>query len=323
MIKREKSGSGFNVQLQPEWPLHKSMVVLLRRLQSGLGANENGIFDDDDPEYLHDFRVAVRRTRSALAQIKNVFPASQTNKWKKKFKRLGRASNRLRDLDVYLLKKEDDRALLPERLKDELEGLFSELKVKRDLEFHNFLLLLKGDFYRRLKEDWNMFLLEQDQEKDIPRSGRISTMDGAHDILHRRWKRVLKKGKRIASDSPDEDLHSLRIECKKLRYSLEFFSSLFPGGEIRHLITRLKKLQDHLGIYNDIQMQKNELDHFIQTRAHQISDENFIRLSTAVERLIARLEEKKETGRASFDRVFKEFAGPENRECFNRLFEMR
>ncbi|MCJ7680591.1 MAG: CHAD domain-containing protein, partial [Candidatus Aminicenantes bacterium] len=72
-----------------------------------MSENENGILEDIDPEYLHKFRVSVRRTRSALTQIKKVFPPAQTKKWKKKFDKLGRASNRLRDLDVFLSKKEE------------------------------------------------------------------------------------------------------------------------------------------------------------------------------------------------------------------------
>ena len=46
-----------------------------RSLQT-LRINEDGVRKDLDSEFLHDFRVAVRRTRSALSQIKGVFPAA-------------------------------------------------------------------------------------------------------------------------------------------------------------------------------------------------------------------------------------------------------
>ena len=75
--------------------------------------NEAGIRADWDTEFLHDFRVAIRRTRSALSQIKGVLPVDAVEHFKDAFRELGRSTNRLRDLDVYLLEEETYRAMLP------------------------------------------------------------------------------------------------------------------------------------------------------------------------------------------------------------------
>jgi len=82
--------------------------------------NEVNIEKDLDTEFLHDFRVAIRRTRSALGQIKNVFPMRTTNRFKKDFAFVGELSNQLRDLDVYLLKEDTYKTMLPLVLQNDM-----------------------------------------------------------------------------------------------------------------------------------------------------------------------------------------------------------
>ena len=94
------------LKLEPETRSDLAVKKILTLLLKVIKQNENGIKADIDTEFLHDFRVAIRRTRSALTQVKGVFPQSITNKFKSDFSTLGRLTNRLRDLDVYLLKKE-------------------------------------------------------------------------------------------------------------------------------------------------------------------------------------------------------------------------
>ncbi len=86
-------------------------------------ANEEGIKADSDMEFLHDYRTAVRRTRSALSQIPDVFPPETTERYKEAFGLLGEQSNRLRDLDVYLLSEPEYRAMFPEAMRDHIAPL--------------------------------------------------------------------------------------------------------------------------------------------------------------------------------------------------------
>jgi CHAD domain-containing protein len=105
--------------------------IILRSLLQVMKTNEAYIEKDLDTEFLHDYRVAVRRTRSALGQIKNVFPKEPTLRFKKDFSFVGKLSNQLRDLDVYLLKKDAYKALLPSVLRDDIDPLFDYLSNKR------------------------------------------------------------------------------------------------------------------------------------------------------------------------------------------------
>ena len=70
-------------------------------------------------------------------------------------------------------------------------------------------------------------------------------------ILARQQKRAVKRG--LAARNRDEgELHCLRIALKKLRYTAEFFASLYPKKDVKRYIRKLRRLQEHLGEINDI-----------------------------------------------------------------------
>ena len=73
-------------------------------------ANESGVRSALDTEFLHDFRVAVRRTRSLLGQIKHVFPADAVEHFSTEFSWLGRQTGAPRDMDVLVLALREPRA---------------------------------------------------------------------------------------------------------------------------------------------------------------------------------------------------------------------
>ncbi len=64
--------------------------------------NLPGTLEDVDSEFLHDLRVAVRRTRSLQRQFKAIYP-DRLQHFRDEFKRLQAVTGDLRDLDVYLL----------------------------------------------------------------------------------------------------------------------------------------------------------------------------------------------------------------------------
>jgi CHAD domain-containing protein len=70
-------------------------------------------------------------------------------------------------------------------------------------------------------------------------------------MLARRHKQLRKRAKRLAELSSLER-HAMRIAAKKLRYTAEFFGSLFKGGKRQQFFRRFRKLQDELGVLNDL-----------------------------------------------------------------------
>jgi len=113
-------------------------------------------------------------------------------------------------------------------------------------------------------------------------------------------------------------LHALRIQCKKLRYLMEFFSSLFPRKKINVLIEQLKKLQGNLGDFNDLCVQEDYL--FNITRKLPATHQQFKITLVAIGSLIGTLDREKQTVKDAFAKTFIDFASPANKKLFRELF---
>jgi CHAD domain-containing protein len=256
--------SKLNIALSPQLPAHEAFRKIVLFLISVMRCNEQGIIKDIDTEFLHDFRVALRRTRSAMTQIKNVFSADIIDRYKKEFSLLAKKSNRLRDLDVYLLNKDDFLQRLPNPLRPGLEYFYNTLEIERKREFEKFVLELKSDSYHTLVKQWVAFL----NQSSVPENERgkhfnLPVRELAKRRILKNYRKVLKQGLKMNSTTPDENYHAFRISCKKLRYLVEFFSSLFPPEALFPFLKSIKNLQTILGIYNDYSIEQEHLIAFL------------------------------------------------------------
>ena len=281
--------------------------------------NEPGLRQNLDSEFLHDFRVAVRRTRSALSQIKGVFPPEVVEHFKTEFSWLGQVTGPTRDLDVYQLKMPAYRASLPEHMRSDLDPLEEFLDRHQRIEHGDLVQLLDSDRYRSLIDDWQDFLDQPAPQGSEQPESATTILDLASRRIWRSARRVLKKGGAIQPDSPAEALHRLRIECKKLRYLLEFFRSLYPDKELDTLIDSLKTLQDNLGDFNDFEVQQEALKSYARTMlAEKLGTVDSL---MAMGRLVERLEQGQIEERQAFNKRFKEFSSRKNRRRFKQLFK--
>jgi CHAD domain-containing protein len=307
-----------NIQLDPAMRSDQAAKEVLHFLLDVMRTNE-AIFDKDlDTEVLHDFRVAIRRTRSALAQIKNVFPARTTNRFKKDFKYVGQLSNALRDLDVYLLSQDAYKTMLPHDLRDDIDPLFRHLHQKRTKAFQQVRRGLKTKKYAKIIKDWEAFLNQPPPDSAAVENATLPVVVLARQRIYKRYRAIVKTGNKILANTEDEMLHALRIECKKLRYLMEFFATLFPRKKINVLIGQLKKLQDNLGDFNDLCVQQDYLlDISTELPADQ---ENIKRALVAIGSLVQTLNHNKQSVKKAFASIFTQFAAPENQQLFKELF---
>ncbi|NIX16069.1 MAG: CHAD domain-containing protein [Candidatus Dadabacteria bacterium] len=310
--------SKLNINLQPHISSKDALTVILKNLLSTIRKNEDGIKQDIDTEFLHDFRVAVRRTRSALSLIKGVFNKQALSSHKTGISRLGKATNALRDLDVYLLKQEEYKDLVPQDLHPGLELIFEKISEQRKTELAKLKRFLNSKAYKNIVAEWESFL--DTYEDNSPESENAGTdiLVLAKRIINKKYRQIIKTGRAIDGSTPDEQLHRLRIECKKLRYMLEFFSSLFPKNEIGLIIKNLKKLQDNLGDFNDLCVQQQSLKEFAEK--FDSDDKN---ITISIGGLIAVLYQKQNETRNKFTSTFKRFTADENTRLFNKLFSPR
>jgi len=293
--------------------IHRALLETIRR-------NEQGTLADTDSEFLHDFRVAVRRTRSALSQIRDVFPPEDVERFKEGFRWLGQVTGPTRDLDVYLLKLPGYAQSLPRKARGDLDALGDFLCLTQKREQEKLARALSSERYLELIAEWRDFLASPPPMRPAAPNAKRPIADVAGSSIRRSWRRLRKKGREIDADSPPELLHRLRIEAKKLRYLLTFFRSLYPERTIDGLVSSLKKLQDNLGDFNDFGVQQAALKDFGE---RMLKEGAPVEAIMAMGRLVERLEAGEAKERRRFAKRFLGFTSRENRRLFRDLFGSR
>lgn len=306
------------VVLDPELRADRAVAVICAQLLDTIVANEDGVRRDLDVEFLHDFRVAIRCTRSALAQLKKVFPADAQARFSAEFKWLADSTGALRDMDVYLQTMDAYRASLPPATARDLAPLEQYLRRQRGSARRRLLGVLRSRRYRKLLKDWRAFLGGDTGEASAPQLAARPVKAVASQRIWRAYRRVLRDGTRIHETSPAEALHRLRIDCKKLRYLLTFFESLYERKHIKPLLKRLKRLQDNLGDFNDRVVQQRILQRYArEMQAEGLASADCL---LAMGRLLEHLLEEQTRERRRFAKCFGQFSTGQNAKRFRRLF---
>lgn len=229
----------------------RSMLVLARK-------QEDGIIQDIDTEFLHDYRICLRKIRSVISLMKGVYPEEETQRLKAEWAELGRATNRLRDLDVYLLDRENYINLLPPSLQEGLHAFFENIRKERAEVQQSVSKHFADSGYLKRIETLSAFFTEPDR---LPASEKSQepVLTFASERIYKRYRKIQKASRALTHDTPDEAIHQIRIECKKLRYMLEFFGELFDPEGLAKLVKQLKAAQNILGRFNDYAVQQESL----------------------------------------------------------------
>jgi CHAD domain-containing protein len=250
--------SKLDVHLTGDMPAALAVTTVLTRLFDTMQANVPGTIRDIDTEFLHDLRIAVRRTRSVLKMAGSVLPGSMAARYRPEFKWLGDLTTPTRDLDVYLLGYGQMAAGLVAGTEPELRPFHEYLKAQRVAAQRQLARGLRSARFTQLSSRWRHDL---DQVAASP-GRRPATGKFAAARIARAHQRVLRSGTAISAASPPEALHELRKLCKELRYLLEVFASLHDAAEQWRAVNELKALQDCLGEYQDTEIQQAELRAF-------------------------------------------------------------
>lgn len=312
--------SKFAIDLDEESTARQAMVQIYLALLAQIRRNIPGAMHDLDSEFLHDLRVAIRRTRSGLSLVKQVMAPDAVLKFKKSFSQLGSLTGPTRDLDVYLLKEEEYLALLPESLRPGLVEFFTGLATRRRVEQAKLARALRAKKHKAMLASWQQYL-ESEESTPAPRAG-MPVRELANRIIHRHFRHVLEEGGTLDASTPDSDVHRLRIQCKKLRYAMEFFSSLYTRDAIGQLVRQLKKLQDILGTFNDLSVQQLMLRHSLDGLGGGACRRN-LDMAAALGGLMQSLYQQQQELRTHFAEVFTQFSDPATIALVDELFRKK
>lgn len=313
--------SKLDVPLRPDEPAVDATRKVLRTLLDTLERNIPGARADLDSEFLHDLRVATRRTRSALSQVKRVLPDAVVEEFKARFAWLGQITGPVRDLDVFLLELPHYRASLPDAMAGDLDALEARLRAAHKTEQAKLKRKLGSREMRDLLSRWHA-VLEAEHPRGEP--GQFAGLPIDHVASMRIWrmyKRVLKAGRAVRVDGPAEEMHELRKDCKKLRYLIEFFRGLYPAEELKGLIRALKDLLDDLGEFQDLEVQADKLRDF--AGAFDPKDPATLPTVMAIGALVADLLRRQQAAHERFAACFAAFDSAENRRRYSRLFKAK
>jgi CHAD domain-containing protein len=310
---------GPGVHLDRGLPSTRAMALVLGRLREHLVANQQGVAERLDTEFLHEFRVAVRRARSMVKQARSCLPVEQARHFASELAWLGAVTSPVRDLDVHLEE-------LGGAAEDDLRPLRDFLAARRDDAQGGLVGALASARYAALVEEWRLMsspatLLAATSATAVasgsPPDARKPIGEVADRYLWRAYRRVVRDGSAIGPTSPPEALHELRKRAKELRYLLECFQTLYPEDELRAAVKELKAFQDNLGEYQDCQVQAAAL----RTMAEEIMDSRSAPAATlmAMGRLAEEQERREARSRAEFAGRFGKFSSKANRRRFASL----
>lgn len=243
--------------LAPEEPAAVAVAVALLGYLAEIDAAVDGIVGDVDTEFLHDFRVAVRRTRSVLKLLGDVLPSELGDHVAREFRWLGEVTSPTRDLDVYLLKLAGMAATVSQPA--DLEAFGRHIRARRAAAHRSLARSLRSARFADLTARWRAELAAVVAITD---PGGQTAHQLAEDRIHRTYAKVAKRAKSITAESSSEKVHALRKACKELRYLLEVFRPLCHPKAYRRVIADFKELQDVLGDYQDGDVQAAALRQF-------------------------------------------------------------
>jgi CHAD domain-containing protein len=230
--------------------------AVLRKDAASMLAHEPGTRLGDDPESLHQMRVATRRLRAALALFGDVMPAraarvSEELRW------LAGVLGSVRDLDIQLERLDGWTEHLPgehRQALDELADLFARHYTTARAEL---IEALDSRRYERLVTSLTSLVGQRPSLRAAP--GYVAALEALPNLVNARHGDAAKAARRARRSGVLADFHRLRIRCKRLRYAIEFTGDLY-SGDVKRYAKTIAGLQDALGLVQDAEVAATRLN---------------------------------------------------------------
>jgi CHAD domain-containing protein len=224
---------------------------VLRHFFERMLAREEDVRKGEDPEDVHQMRVATRRLRASLQVVEELYEPGLARRLRRGLRRAARALGDVRDHDVLLAHLTEFAAGLPEGERSQIDPLVAALAAERAAAREELLRELAGERYGRLKRRAARFLTSPGEGlAELPETGAPPRVrDVAGSAIWRRYE-ALRAFEVAIEGGSDGALHQARIAGKRLRYTLELFAPAL-GPRADELLVQLADLQDHLGQIQD------------------------------------------------------------------------
>jgi len=258
--------------ITPSSTMGELAFAVVRRQVAILRDKEPGTRLGEDPEELHDMRVATRRLRAGLSLFATVLPV-RAQALREELGWMGRLLGAVRDLDVQ-------REGLAEMAHatagwasvahgapdhDPLGELSALLEREWEAARADLLSALDSVRWERLCRGLVAMVQQGPARRSV--ASRAPAVIGLPDLVLVRHDAVAKAAKRARRTGKVTDFHRLRIRSKRLRYALEFGSEVYEGHTARY-VRELTAVQDELGLMQDAEVASLRLAELAVGKAH-------------------------------------------------------
>lgn len=209
-----------------------------------LQANEEGIFGPNHVEFIHQARVALRRLRTALRLFNSELPPGFSDKWSQAWRDVGEQLGNARNWDVFCSE------ILPD--------IAADLGEHPDMQhLTEFALQQRAEAQTHAKEwlrgrHYSLTMIAFSEALFALPDHKTERIDSFADKALKRRHKHFCRGARVAHTLNAEERHEVRIDLKKLRYTLDFFECLYPQKQLHPFLEGLAKTQELLGHMNDL-----------------------------------------------------------------------
>jgi len=245
------------ILVNPSMSVRECLAAIAQPCVAHVLASANFAYKSNDPEGIHQLRVAIRRMRAASSIFRRAMPENYRPRLAVELQTFAQKLGAARDWHVLV---EETIASMPIRLRKQrsterliriararrAEGDESAHASLRDPQYTEILLRLASWADSQFGSKWS-----------LPREGRwkADVLAGpapgfAAEVMQTFHDKARKLGKKVRELDPPE-IHRLRIRIKKLRYAMEFFGSLWPNRRTERYLAALKSLQEALGVFHD------------------------------------------------------------------------
>lgn len=234
-------------------PLTRHIPDALQHQYQRMRDLEAGVIQGFDDEFLHQYRIAIRRSRAIAESVSELNGDAELRKVVKTLKRHAQATSQLRDLHVVLadltlwqLEEGTQAALVS-------SGARSYFRNQADLEHQALAKRMSGRKYRKDMDDWHRLMTSRHFEK-ITR--KLTTGD-IRKALNKRIKHYNTLALQLSNQASDENYHRLRKLLKRIRYLAEL-----DKPEFQEMLRQLKHRQQRFGEFQDLHVQIDSLTTF-------------------------------------------------------------
>ena len=241
--------------IKPDEPMAEAVRKIMYRQYQVMLANEAGCRGGKSIDAVHDMRVAIRRLRVAFRLFGAYYKRGLVRDLEADLRKTGRVLGAARDLDVFNKTARQYLRSVPKQQRSDLNPLLASWKRQRQIAHRDLIDHFDSPRYARLVDKLGDFLTTPGAGVTGTKGSLAAPSQVRHVLASTVWQRyeTVRAYEAVLPEAAPETLHALRIECKYLRYTLEFFQEVLGPGTAA-VIRQVVALQDHLGEIQDAQV---------------------------------------------------------------------